>query len=130
MSRTLLSALLLGAALIGGPRALGQDDSTEVSGALDPDWVQAFDWRSLGPANMGGRIVGLPEAKDLLQVTDVGEIAAAVDSVLADNPDAIDKIRGGDMKPIGFLMGQVMRVTGGKADPKVVQSLLRDKTRQ
>jgi aspartyl-tRNA(Asn)/glutamyl-tRNA(Gln) amidotransferase subunit B len=66
--------------------------------------------------------------RDLLQVSDVGAIEAAVDGVLADNPDAIEKIRSGDMKPIGFLMGQVMRVMGGKADPKVVQSLLRDKT--
>jgi aspartyl-tRNA(Asn)/glutamyl-tRNA(Gln) amidotransferase subunit B len=77
-----------------------------------------------------GSPVDIAGAKDLLQVSDVGAIEAAVDTVLADNPDAIDKIRSGDMKPIGFLMGQVMRVTGGKADPKVVQALLRDKTQQ
>ena len=70
----------------------------------------------------------IAEARDLLQVSDVVAIEAAVDSVLADNPDAVEKIRSGDMKPVGFLMGQVMRVTGGKADPKVVQSLLRSKT--
>jgi aspartyl-tRNA(Asn)/glutamyl-tRNA(Gln) amidotransferase subunit B len=68
------------------------------------------------------------EARDLVQISDEGVIAAAVDEVLAAHPDAVDGIRGGDMKPIGFLVGQVMRVTGGKADPKQVQQLIRDKT--
>ena len=63
-----------------------------------------------------------------MQVSDVGAIESAVDAVLAANPDAVEKIAGGDMKPFGFLVGQVMRETGGKADPKVVQALLRDKT--
>jgi aspartyl-tRNA(Asn)/glutamyl-tRNA(Gln) amidotransferase subunit B len=48
--------------------------------------------------------------------------------VLVAHPDAVEGIRGGDMKPIGFLVGQVMRATGGKADPKQVQQLIRDKT--
>jgi aspartyl-tRNA(Asn)/glutamyl-tRNA(Gln) amidotransferase subunit B len=72
----------------------------------------------------------IAEGRDLLQVSDVAAIGQAVDSVLAENPEAVEKIRSGDMKPIGFLMGQVMRATGGRADPKVVQSLLRDKTKQ
>ena len=68
----------------------------------------------------------IAEAKDLLQVSDTGAIEAAVDQVLSENPDAIEKISAGDMKPFGFLVGQVMRNMGGKADPKIVQQLLRD----
>ncbi len=68
-------------------------------------------------------------ARDLLQVSDEGAILEAVDMVLADNPEAVDKIAAGDSKPIGFLMGQVMRHMGGKADPTVVQQLLRDRTK-
>ncbi len=68
------------------------------------------------------------EARDLLQVSDTGAIEAAVDQVLAENPDAVDKIEAGDMKPLGFLVGQVMRQMGGKADPKVVQRLLSERT--
>jgi len=60
-------------------------------------------------------------------MSDVSAIEEAVDSVLAENPEAVGKIASGDMKPIGFLVGQVMRVTGGKADPKVVQQVLRDR---
>jgi aspartyl-tRNA(Asn)/glutamyl-tRNA(Gln) amidotransferase subunit B len=66
-------------------------------------------------------------ARDLFQISDVVAIESAVDAVLADNADAVDKIRSGDTKPIGFLVGQVMRATGGKADPKVVQELVRAK---
>jgi Asp-tRNA(Asn)/Glu-tRNA(Gln) amidotransferase B subunit len=48
--------------------------------------------------------------------------------VLAANSDAVAKIADGDMKPLGFLVGQVMRETGGKADPTIVQQLVRSKT--
>ena len=70
----------------------------------------------------------IADARDLLQVSDESAIEAAVDAVLADNPDALVKISAGDLKPIGFLVGQVMRATGGKADPQIVQRLVQDKT--
>jgi len=77
----------------------------------------------------GGSPADIASAKDLLQVSDSGALETAVDIVIADNPDAVAKVVGGDMKPIGFLMGQVMRHMAGKADPKVVQQILRDKTK-
>jgi len=67
------------------------------------------------------------EARDLLQISDAGVIEDAVAEVLVEHPDALDKIRSGDMKPIGFLVGQVMRSTGGKADPAMVQKLIRER---
>jgi aspartyl-tRNA(Asn)/glutamyl-tRNA(Gln) amidotransferase subunit B len=70
----------------------------------------------------------IAQDNDLVQVSDSGSIEATVDVVLADNPDAVEKIRSGDMKPIGYLMGQVMRHMGGKADPGVVQRILQEKT--
>ena len=70
----------------------------------------------------------ISDARDLLQVSDTGAIEESVDAVLADNADAVDKIRSGDMKPFGFLVGQVMRHMGGKADPKVVRSVLEQRT--
>jgi aspartyl-tRNA(Asn)/glutamyl-tRNA(Gln) amidotransferase subunit B len=70
----------------------------------------------------------IAEAKDLVQVSDTGAIEAAVDQVLSENPDAVEKIAAGDMKPFGFLVGQVMRTMGGKADPKIVQQLLSERT--
>lgn len=69
-------------------------------------------------------------ARDLIQISDTAALDAEVDAVLAANPDAHEKIRSGDMKPFGFLVGQVMRSTGGKADPKLVNELLRRRANQ
>lgn len=63
-------------------------------------------------------------------VSDQGAIAAAVDAALAANPKAIEDLKGGKKKPEavkGFLRGQVMKQTGGKADPQLVGALLDEK---
>jgi len=67
----------------------------------------------------------IAEARDLLQMSDSTAIEAEVLAVLDKHPEALEKIQSGDMKPIGFLVGQVMRATGGKADPRMVQDLIR-----
>jgi aspartyl-tRNA(Asn)/glutamyl-tRNA(Gln) amidotransferase subunit B len=67
------------------------------------------------------------EARDLIQVSDVGALEVVLDEVLAADPETVERLTAGDMKPIGFLVGQVMRATGGKADPKLVQQLLRSR---
>jgi len=67
------------------------------------------------------------EAGGYKMVGDKGEIAAAVEAALAANPKALEDLRGGKKKPEavkGFLRGQVMKQTGGKADPAVVGELL------
>ncbi len=66
-------------------------------------------------------------SRDLLQITDTGAIESAVDSVIGEHQDAFAKLREGDEKVLGFLVGQVMRATGGKADPRQVSELLRGK---
>ncbi len=70
------------------------------------------------------------ETRDLLQISDVNAIETEVAAVLDQHPDALAKLREGDSKPIGFLVGQVMRATGGKADPRMVQDLIRQKTQE
>ena len=67
------------------------------------------------------------EARDLLQITDDGAIEAVVDAVIAANADAFASLRSGDAKVLGFLVGQVMRESGGKADPRAVSALLAHK---
>ena len=69
----------------------------------------------------------IAEERDLLQMSDVSAIESEVAAVLEEHPEAMEKITSGDSKPIGFLVGQVMRATGGKADPRVVQDLIRRK---
>jgi aspartyl-tRNA(Asn)/glutamyl-tRNA(Gln) amidotransferase subunit B len=65
--------------------------------------------------------------RDLLQISDEGVIVAAIDKVLEINPDAIARFRGGEEKVLGFLVGLVMKATSGKADPKLVNQLLRSR---
>ncbi len=64
------------------------------------------------------------EGRDLLQLTDSSALESAIDGVLAANPDAVDRYRNGEEKVVGFLVGQVMRTTQGKADPRAVNALL------
>jgi aspartyl-tRNA(Asn)/glutamyl-tRNA(Gln) amidotransferase subunit B len=63
----------------------------------------------------------------LVQVTDTDAIAAVVEAVLAENPGEVEKFRSGKTKVMGFLVGQVMKKTGGKANPQAVNALLAEK---
>jgi aspartyl-tRNA(Asn)/glutamyl-tRNA(Gln) amidotransferase subunit B len=59
------------------------------------------------------------------QVSDVSEIAGWIDEVLDQNPAQVAQYRAGKVQVIGFLVGQVMKRSGGRAEPKGVQQLLR-----
>lgn len=58
------------------------------------------------------------------QVTDTAELEAIVDRVLAANPRAVADVRNGKTQALGFLVGQAMRASGGKADPKLLRELV------
>ena len=67
----------------------------------------------------------LVAAEGLAQVSDRGALEAAVADVVARHPAQVAEFRGGKERVLGFLVGQVMKATGGKANPQVVQELLR-----
>jgi aspartyl-tRNA(Asn)/glutamyl-tRNA(Gln) amidotransferase subunit B len=73
--------------------------------------------------------VDVVERLGLAQVGDADALAGLVDGVLEAHPDEVAAYRAGRQQVIGFLTGQVMRASGGRADPKVVQALLRDRLR-
>ncbi|MEZ5910537.1 MAG: Asp-tRNA(Asn)/Glu-tRNA(Gln) amidotransferase subunit GatB [Hyphomicrobiaceae bacterium] len=66
------------------------------------------------------------EARGMRQVTDTGAIEAAIDQVIAANPDKVEQVKA---KPtmLGWFVGQVMKTTGGKANPQAVNALLKAK---
>ncbi|MCG6982544.1 MAG: Asp-tRNA(Asn)/Glu-tRNA(Gln) amidotransferase subunit GatB [Deltaproteobacteria bacterium] len=70
------------------------------------------------------------EEKGLEQVTDKGEIRSVIDTVLAAHPSQVKAYRKGKEKLLGFFVGQVMKQTRGKANPKIVNEVLREKLRQ
>jgi len=65
------------------------------------------------------------ERHGLAQVSDEAELAAVVDKVLADNPKQVEQYRAGKQQVMGFFVGQVMKATGGRANPRLVNELLR-----
>jgi len=67
------------------------------------------------------------EAKGLKQVTDSGALESLVDQVIADNPDQVQQYRDGKVQVIGFLVGQCMQLSKGKANPAQVNEILRSK---
>jgi aspartyl-tRNA(Asn)/glutamyl-tRNA(Gln) amidotransferase subunit B len=76
--------------------------------------------------NEGGDPKDVVEKRGLKQVTDTGAIEKAVDEVIAANPDKVEQARA---KPTmaGWFVGQVMKATGGKANPQAVNALVKEK---
>ncbi|RFB05729.1 Asp-tRNA(Asn)/Glu-tRNA(Gln) amidotransferase subunit GatB [Parvularcula marina] len=74
----------------------------------------------------GGNPGEIVEKRGLKQVTDTGAIEAAVDAVIAANPDQVAKVKD-KPKTLGWFVGQVMKETGGKANPQAVNEILKAK---
>ena len=74
--------------------------------------------------NMPGKII---EEKDLAQLSSVGDLEMAVDKVLADNPKATEDYKKGKEASLKFLVGMAMRETRGRANPQVVEGILKER---
>ena len=66
------------------------------------------------------------EQKGLKQMNDTGEIKVIVEKILNDNPQVVEDLKGGKKKAAGFVVGQVMRQTKGKANPGIVNQLINE----
>jgi aspartyl-tRNA(Asn)/glutamyl-tRNA(Gln) amidotransferase subunit B len=75
-------------------------------------------------ARTGKDAAAIVKEKGLVQISDTGEIEKAVDEVLAKNLSEVERFRAGDEKLLGFFVGQVMKATRGKANPKLLNELL------
>ena len=76
-------------------------------------------------ADTESNVDALIEQLGLKQMNDDGELSAIVSGVLEANPDQVAELKSGKDKVLGFLVGQVMKATGGKANPKQVNELIR-----
>jgi aspartyl-tRNA(Asn)/glutamyl-tRNA(Gln) amidotransferase subunit B len=91
-----------------------------ISGKIAKEVFEAM-WAGEGSAD---EIIG---SRGLKQITDSGEIEGIVDAVIAANPSQVAEYKAGKDKLIGFFVGQVMKETGGKANPGQVNQILKDK---
>ena len=105
-------------------QALGElvgliQDNT-ISGRIAKDVFAAMFETGKAPA-------AIVEEKGLKQVTDTGAIDASIDEILAKNADKVTEYRSGKDKLFGFFVGQVMKATGGKANPAMLNERLKAK---
>lgn len=75
----------------------------------------------------GKKAKAIVDEKGLVQVTDEGAIESVIDEIIAENPKEVELFRGGKEKLIGFFVGQAMKKTKGKANPQLVNEILRKK---
>ena len=96
-------------------------DEGKISG---PIAKQVFEemW-SPGPADPDGII----EKKGLAQVSDSGALTSIIEEVIARHPKEVEGYKNGKAQLLGFFVGQVMKASGGKANPAVVNELLKKK---
>ncbi len=78
-------------------------------------------------AKSGDNPKQIVEAKGLIQISDPSIIVPIIDEIIAKNPDNVAKFKAGNTKLLGFFVGQVLKSTGGKANPKVVNELVAEK---
>ncbi len=145
-----------GAALFEGALAAGGDAvavakviANDLAGAVDDLAEVPFDGAALAKllglveagtvsSSIGRKVLGVmvdhggdPEAiiaeRGLVAVSDADTLGPMIDALIAANPKQVEAYRGGNARMIGFFVGQVMRQTQGKADPQVVNALLRER---
>lgn len=92
-------------------------DKQLSSTAAKEIWVELY--------GQGGDPEAIAKERNLLQVSDEGAIAQIVSKVLEANPKAAEDIKAGEMKAIGFLVGQVMKESKGQANPGMAQQLIK-----
>jgi aspartyl-tRNA(Asn)/glutamyl-tRNA(Gln) amidotransferase subunit B len=108
----------IGAEKLGGLLDLIADNT--ISGRIAKDVFEAM-------IESGKDAAAIVEEKGLKQITDTGAIEAIIDEIIAKNQDKVAEYRGGKDKLIGFFVGQVMKATQGKANPGLVNQLLKPK---
>jgi aspartyl-tRNA(Asn)/glutamyl-tRNA(Gln) amidotransferase subunit B len=99
---------------------VGLISDNTISGRIAKDVFQAMVETGKGAA-------AIVEEKGLRQVTDTGAIEAEIDRIMATHADKVAEYRGGKDKLFGFFIGQVMKATGGKANPAMLNELLKKK---
>ncbi|MGY8973462.1 MAG: Asp-tRNA(Asn)/Glu-tRNA(Gln) amidotransferase subunit GatB [Sphingomonadales bacterium] len=99
---------------------LAMQDKGEISGGQAKEIYEIV-------LKEGGEPETIADEKGLKQVSDTGAIETAIDEILANNEDKVEQYRGGKDKLFGFFVGQTMKAMQGKANPAVVNQILKDK---
>jgi aspartyl-tRNA(Asn)/glutamyl-tRNA(Gln) amidotransferase subunit B len=104
-------------------------DLAELIGLIEQGTISNAGAKTVLPKLLteGGSPTKLVEAEGLVQISDSSVIEATIDAVIAAHPKELEQYRNGKTKMLGFFVGQVMKQTGGRADPKLTNQLLAKK---
>jgi aspartyl-tRNA(Asn)/glutamyl-tRNA(Gln) amidotransferase subunit B len=95
-------------------------ESEVISGKIAKDILDIMMEEDKTPSS-------IVEEKGLKQVTNMDEINSVIDDVISSNTGSVEEYRKGNERLFGFFVGQVMKKTGGKANPKIVNGVLRER---
>lgn len=109
--------------------ALKPTTLAELIGLIEDNTISGKIAKDILPELLaqGGSAKELVERKGLSQISDRSAIEAIVEQVIAANPKELEQYRNGKTKLLGFFVGQVLKQTGGRADPKLTNQLLAEK---
>lgn len=101
----------------------------ELTGLIESGTISSKIAKDILPELLekGGSPKELVESKGLIQISDTSVIEAIIDEVIAAYPKELEQYRNGKTKMLGFFVGQVIKKTGGRADPKLTNQLLAQK---
>ena len=102
---------------------IGLIESGTISGKIAKDLLPEL-------LTQGGSPKALVEIKGLIQLSDPKALAEIIDQVLVENPKELEQYHAGKTKLQGFFVGQIMKKTGGRADPKLTNQLLGEKLKK
>ena len=94
--------------------------SDKISGKIAKDIFEEMFLSKKSPTE-------IIEEKDLIQVTDKNEIEIIIDQILESNKDKVSEYKSGKTKLLGFFVGQAMKISEGKANPKILNEILKKK---
>jgi aspartyl-tRNA(Asn)/glutamyl-tRNA(Gln) amidotransferase subunit B len=108
---------------------VGPEHLSELIGLLDDGTISGTGAKqALEDAFRTGEPIGsIVDRRGLRQVSDEAALGGYVDDVISEHPDVVERFQGGNQGVLGFLVGQVMKRSGGAANPKLVQQLLRSR---
>jgi len=98
-----------------------------ISGKIAKEIFEALWSLSAREPAAPGSVKAIIEKRGLVQISDSASIEALVDDVIAGNPAQVEQFRAGKQQVLGFLVGQVMKASKGKANPQQVNEALRRK---
>jgi aspartyl-tRNA(Asn)/glutamyl-tRNA(Gln) amidotransferase subunit B len=109
--------------------ALKPDNLAELVSLIEKGTISGKIGKEILPEliTKGGSVQQLVESKGLIQISDTGELEKIIDELMVAHPKEVEQFRNGKTKLKGFFVGQVMKKTSGRADPKLTNQLLSKK---